>query len=115
MFGRLLLILVQLVIGWYAALEIAKTIPRVGNLEIFVMAAIFALLVWAVGVLAGAILKDVSQPGPPALLFAFAVAVIFATLAIYPDVQSAVSSVVGNIDPRVYPLVGAVIGYAVQS
>jgi len=115
MLGRLMLILVQCVVGWYAALEIMKALPALGNLDIFILAGIFALLVWAIGLLAGAVLKDVSQPGPPALMFAFAAAVLFSALTIFPDAHNAVASVAGDIDMRIYPLVGAVIGYAVQS
>ncbi len=115
MLGRLMLILVQLVVGWYAALEIAKALPTFGNLDIFLLAAVFALLVWAIGLLAGAVLKDVAQPGPPALLFAFAAAVVFSALTVFPEAQQAVASVAGDLDARIYPLVGAVIGYAVQS
>ena len=115
MLGRLMLILVQLVVGWYAALEVVKGLPHLGNLDIFVLAAVFAILVWAIGLLAAAVLKDVSQPGAPALMFAFAAAVIFSALTVFPDAQRAVASVAGNLDARIYPLVGAVIGYAVQS
>lgn len=115
MLGRLMLILVQCVVGWYAALEIVKGLPKLGNLDIFVLAGIFAILVWAIGLLAAAVMKDVSRPGPPALLFAFAAAVLFSALTVFPDAQRAVASVIGNIDARIYPLVGAVIGYAVQS
>lgn len=115
MLGRLMLILVQLVVGWYAALEIVKALPTFGSFGIFALAAIFALLVWAIGLLAAAVMKDVSRPGPPALMFAFAAAVIFSAVPIFPDAQQAVTSVVGDLDARVYPLVGAVIGYAVQS
>ena len=115
MLGRLMLILVQLVVGWYAALEIVKALPNFGNLDIFILAGVFALLVWAIGLLAAAVMKDVSQPGPPALMFAFAAAVVCSALTIFPDAQQAVRSVVGELDARVYPLVGAVIGYAVQS
>ena len=115
MLGRLMLILVQLVVGWYAALEIVKALPSFGQLDIFLLAAIFSVLVWAIGLLAGAVLKDVAQPGPPALLFAFAAAVIFSALTVFPEAQQAITSVTGQLDARIYPLVGAVIGYAVQS
>jgi len=115
MLGRLLLILVQLVLGWYAALEIGKLLPHLGSLNIFMMAAVFTVVIWAIGVLAGAVLKDVSQPSPATLLFAFSAAVLFAMIAVFPETQRAVQSVIGDLDPRVYPLVGAVIGYAIQN
>ena len=115
MIGRLMLILVQFVVGWYAAQEIVKGLPSFGNLDIFLLAAIFAVLVWAIGLLAAAVLKDVSRPGPPALMFAFAAALLFSALTVFPEAQRAVASVAGNLDARIYPLVGAVVGYAIQS
>jgi hypothetical protein len=115
MLGRLLLILVQLVLGWYAALELGKFLPHVGNLNIFLMAGIFTIVVWAIGMLAAAVLKDLSQPSSSTLLFAFAVAVLFAVVAVFPETHRAVQSVVGDVDARLYPLVGAVVGYAIQN
>ena len=115
MLGRLMLILVQLVVGWYAVLEIAKVLPPIGSLELFVLALLFAVLVWAIGLLAAAVLKDSAQPGPSALLFAAATAVVFSSLSMFPDAQSAIVSVARPVDIRIYPLVGAVLGYAVQS
>lgn len=114
MLGRLLLILVQLVVGWYASLEIMKSMPNIGSLDIFVLAGVFAVIVWAIGLLAGAVFKDLSQPGAPGLLVAFASAVLFALLGGFPEVQNAVITVTGNLDARLYPLIGAVVGYAIQ-
>ena len=115
MLGRLLLILVQLVIGWYASIEFAKSIPNLGKFDIFVMAAVFAVIIWAIGLLAGAILKDVAVPSSPTLLFAFGAAILFASLTVIPDVHRAIADVIGHVDNRVYPLIGAVIGYAIQN
>ena len=115
MLGRLMLILVQLVVGWYAALEIAKALTQFGSLYMYLLALLFAVLVWAIGLLAAAVLKDVSQPGPSALLVAFATAVVFSVLPLFPEAQNAIVSVTGPFDERLYPLVGAVLGYSVQS
>ena len=115
MLGRIMLILVQLVVGWYAALEFAKALPPMGKMDIFILSLLFAVMVWAIGLLAGAFLKDEAEPGPGALVFAFAAAVLLATLPMFPEAQSAIVSVTGPIDVRFYPLVGAVIGYAIQS
>ena len=43
------------------------------------------------------------------------VIMLFSALTIFPDAHNAVASVAGDVDMRIYPLVGAVIGYAVQS
>jgi hypothetical protein len=115
MLGRLLLIAVQLVVGWYASVELMKLVPSFDHFDIFVMAAAASVLIWLVGVIAGAAIKDLAEPGPPTLMFAFAVSVMFAAIAMLPDVHHAVASVLGPIDLRLYPVVGAVIGYAIQS
>jgi hypothetical protein len=115
MLGRLLLVIVQLTVGWYASIALVKLVPSFEHFDIFVLAAIATVLVWLIGVIAGAAVMDIPEPGPPALMFAFAVAVIFAAVAMLPDVHQAVASMVGPIDPRLYPIVGAVIGYAIQS
>jgi len=115
MLGRLLLILVQLVLGWYLAMELGKFVPHIGSLNLFMMAAVFTIVVWAIGVLAAAVLKDVSQPSSATLLFSFAAAVLFAVIAVFPEAHRAVQSVIGHVDARIYPLVGAVLGYAIQN
>lgn len=115
MLGRLILILVQLVVGWYASIEIMKNMPGLGKLDMFVIAAVFAVVVWAIGLLSAAVLKDVSQPGPSTLIFAFGAAVLFAAVTFFPDAQRMIASVAGSLDVRLYPLIGAVVGYAVQS
>ena len=114
MLARLILMLVQLAVGWYGAMEVLPHLPRLGKLDIFLLAAIFAVIVWVLGLIAAVILKDISQPSGPTLLFAVGVAVLFAALTVVPDVKDAVTSVVGRIDSRIYPLVGAVLGYAVH-
>lgn len=113
MFGRLVLILLQLAIGWFAAPHIKQYIPSLGQLDIFVLAAIFALVVWLVGFIGALVLKDVGQPTPSTLVVALVCAAIFAGLTLIPDVMRAINSVV-RIPVTAYPLIGAVIGYAVK-
>ena len=113
MFGRLVLILLQLAVGWFAAPEMAKFIPKLGQLDIFIMAAIFALVVWLVGFIGALVLKDVGQPTPSTLVVALVCALIFAGLTLIPDVMSAINGLV-RIPVVAYPLIGAVIGYAIK-
>jgi len=111
--GRIVLILIQLAVAWRLAPELKRYLPPMGDAEIFVYAVIFALLVWLVGVLGHLILKDVAQPTPSTLLFALGFAVVFAGLTLIPDVTRAIANVV-RINTLYYPLIGAVIGYAVK-
>jgi hypothetical protein len=47
----LILLGLQLIVAWFAAPVIVRYIPRLGRLELFVYAAVFAVLVWLVGVI----------------------------------------------------------------
>lgn len=115
MLSRLIVILVQLAVGWYGGRELLVYLPDMQKLNIFLAAVVFAIVVWLVGLVAGAVLKDVARPSPQTLIFSMAVAVIFSVITLLPDVEGAIKSVVqGDIPHLVYPLVGAVVGYAIQ-
>jgi hypothetical protein len=113
MFGRLVLILLQLVIAWFAAPHIKQYVPSLGQLDLFVLAAIFALVVWLVGFIGALVLKDVGQPNPSTLVVALVCACIFAGITLIPDVMKAINGVV-RVPVQAYPLIGAVIGYAIK-
>ncbi len=113
MFGRLVLVLLQLAIGWFAAPHIKQYVPSLGQLDIFVLAAIFALVVWLVGLVGALVLKDVGQPNPSTLVVALFLACVLAGVTLIPDVMKAVNGVV-RIPVNAYPLIGAVIGYAIK-
>ncbi|MGI9409323.1 MAG: hypothetical protein ACR2OV_04570 [Hyphomicrobiaceae bacterium] len=112
-FGRLILILLQLAVGWFAAPHIKQYVPSLGQLDIFVLAAIFALVVWLVGFIGALALKDVGQPTPSTLMVALVCAAIFAGMTLVPDVMRAINGLV-RIPVSAYPLIGAVVGYAIK-
>ncbi len=115
MLSRLIVILIQLAVGWYAGRELLPYLPDVQKLNIFLAALVFAVIVWLVGLIAGAVLKDVARPSPQTLIFSMAVAVIFSVITLLPDAERAIKSVVqGEVPILIYPLVGAVVGYAIQ-
>jgi len=114
MLGRIVLVLVQFAIAWRFAPEIRRYLPPLGDLELFAFAVIFALLVWVVGALGHLVLKDVTQPTPSTLVFAVVVALGFAALTLVPDVTNAIARVAPRVDLYLYPLLGAVLGYAVK-
>jgi hypothetical protein len=106
--------LVQLSVGWYGASAALPHLPDLKKLNLFIAAAVVAAIVWLVGAIASLALKDVARPTPGALLYTFAVAVILAAIPFIPDAERAVESVIGPLPNLVYPLVGAVVGYAIQ-
>ena len=62
MLSRLILLALQLVIAWFGAPYIVRYIPGMGRMEIFVYAAVFAVIVWIVGLVLSQVLRDLGQP-----------------------------------------------------
>jgi hypothetical protein len=115
MLGRLVLFLVQLGVGYFGGQAIIAKIPSFGRLDIFIYAVAFAIIVWLLGFIGSVVLKDVAQPSPATLTVALVGALIGAGLTLVPQVTSAVSGLVrGGIPTLVYPLIGAVLGYAIR-
>ena len=116
MLGRLVLCLIQLGVGWYAApkLMALMNLPSFGRFNIFVYAVMFAIIVWLLGVVGSLILKDVAKPSPSTLAFALVGAGLLAGLTLIPAVMEPVRGVIGRVDQTWFPLVGAVIGYAIK-
>jgi FtsH-binding integral membrane protein len=115
MLGRIILLLIQLAVGWYAAPEIMRYVKvDVGDFRILIYALLFGVIVWILGVLGALVLKDVARPSGSTLAVAVIGALIFAGLTLVPDVTQAVAKVVNGVPDRAYPLLGAVIGYAIK-
>lgn len=114
MLGRLLLLLLQLAICWFVGPELIKKLPAFGQLTIFVQAVVFAILVWLVGVLGSIVLKDVAQPSARTMTAALVGALIGAAITLVPDLMKLISSVAKGLPTMAYPLVGAVLGYAIK-
>jgi hypothetical protein len=114
MFGRLVLLLLQIAVCWFVGPEIFKKLPQLGQLTIFVQGVVFAILTWLVGIIGAIVLKDVGQPSGSTLTAALIGALIGAGLTLIPDVTKAIGSVVKGVPILAYPLVGAVLGYAIK-
>ncbi len=115
MLARLILLLVQLAVGWFAAPHILRYLPKFGgNVDIFVYAIVVALLVTVVGFVGSLVLQGVGTPGAGTLTSALIFALIFAALTLIDPVTAFVSSLNLGIRREVYPLVGAVLGYFIR-
>lgn len=114
MLGRLLLILIQLGVGWFLGPLIATKLPDLGAINIFVYGAIFAIIVWCLGFLASVVLKDVGQPSSRTLTFALIGGLIGAGLTMLPPFMDAVGTFAQGIPTMGYPLIGAVLGYQLK-
>ncbi len=113
MLGYLVLIALQIVVGWFGKDMIAAQIPNQGALiDGIVDAACFAVIVWLVGLIGSLVLKSVRRPGAPTLLSALVGALIGAAIILFlPDVLKALP---GQVNPGFIPLAGAILGYLVR-
>ena len=115
MLGRLIQLLFQLAVGWFAAPHIVRYLPKFGGVvDLFVYAIIVALLVTVVGFVGSLVLQGVGTPTTGTLMSALVLALIFAALTLVEPVTAFVSSVTPGIRPQVYPLIGAVLGYFIK-
>lgn len=110
MLGRLVLLLVQFAAGYYAGPILAGYLPKPGSLDIFILALVYAVVVWLVGFIGSVILKGVGQPSPATLTVSIVVALLFAGLTFIAPVVNVVSGVV-SLETSLYPLIGALLGY----
>ena len=115
MLSRLILLLLQLVVAWVAAPYIVRYIPGLGKFQLFVYAAVFAVLVWLVGLVLSQVLRERGQPSGATLVTSLVVALIGAALvtwlpALVPDLRASMRA----IPDLAYPLIGALIGYHIR-
>lgn len=113
MLGKLILILLQVVVAWAVAPVIRKYIPVSGQLEWFILAAIYAVIVYVVGILAALVIKDVGTPSPAALTASLVLALVFAAIATFawqyiPNIPNS------SISKQGFILAGAILGYFIR-
>jgi hypothetical protein len=108
MLGYIILVAIQFATAFLAAPTILRMIPIQGDLKMFVQAAIFAVIVWAVGLIGSFALKDVNLPSTKTLGAALVGALIGAALLLIPGLLAAIPI---KIQPVYLPLIGAIIGY----
>ena len=113
MLSRLILLALQLIVAWFAAPEIVRYLPNFGGLlQLFVLAVVFAVLVWIVGLVLSQVLREMGMPSSSTLFTSIVAALIGAALitwlpALVPDLAGHMR----RIPTLVYTLLGAVIGY----
>jgi small-conductance mechanosensitive channel len=117
MLGRVVLWALQAAVAWVAGpflFNFARTyIPGSGALDLFIYAAVFALIVYVIGLLAALVVKPVGSPSLAALAMSLILALIAAAFATYgleliPQIHA------GTIAKRAIVLAGAVLGLAMK-
>lgn len=113
MLGRLVLLFLQIVAGWFGAPILRSYIPVSGVFDLFIYAAIFAIIVYVVGILAALVVKDVGSPSPATLTTALVVALIAAAFATWG--MDLIPQIPGStISKRGIVLAGAILGYFIR-
>jgi purine-cytosine permease-like protein len=115
MLGRLVLLLLQITVGWFATNALMSQLPlgSFSQFKLFIFAVIAAIVVYLVGVIAAQVVKDVGSPSSQTLTSALIFALIAAALAkwlpsILPQLQ------VQRIPDNQLVMAGAVLGYMLK-
>lgn len=112
MLARLVLLAAQLAIAWFAAPEIVRYIPRLGDFQIFVYAAVFAVLVWVVGLVLSQVLRETGMPSSSTLVASLVVALILSAVILWlPALVPDIGRMLRQVPTLAYPLIGAALGY----
>ena len=118
MLPRIVLLLIQIAAAWFLA-EPIKTalLPLLGRqYDIFHYALIYAVIVTVVGFLGALVLKGLRLPSAATFIASLVLAVILAAITmvhqINAPIQEALPVLRGN--PKLYPLVGALVGYLLK-
>lgn len=115
MIGYIVLVALQAGLGWlggnYIVDNYLKALPISGDAKIFVLATVFAVVVWIVGVVGSFALKDVRMPSTNTLAWALVAALLFAGLTLVPQAMAFVPK---GITKQAFPLVGAILGYMLR-
>jgi hypothetical protein len=111
MLGRVVLIALQLAGGWAGAPYVLKYVSVGGDAQVFVHGAVFAGLVWVIGLVGSQVLKGVGVPSVAAFAFAFAGGLIGAALIVFK-----VPALLPLAFPQLLlPLGLAIVGYAIKA
>lgn len=111
MFGYIILIPLQFVAAYLGAPIGLAYVQVGGDARTFAHAALYAVIVWLVGLVGSVILKGVRTPSIGTLVLSLVGAMIGAVLMFYPAVLEAIPA---KFPPLYVPLVGAILGYLLR-
>jgi uncharacterized YccA/Bax inhibitor family protein len=115
MLGRLVLLLLQIVVGWFAANYLMGLINVPGTFALYVFAIVCAIVVFLIGVIGAQVLKDVWTPSGHTLSWALAFALIAALLWSFGPTLPLLEQVPwGKIPAKYAVLAGAILGYTIK-
>jgi hypothetical protein len=115
MLGRLILLLLQAVVGWFGSQAlmglIGGSIP--GAFRLYVFAVVAAIVVYFIGVIAAQVLKEVSTPSSHTLTWSLGIALVAALLWSFGP-QYVSQFPWGRVRAEYAVLAGAILGYLLK-
>ena len=115
MLGRLILLLLQIVIGWFATIAIMDYVQLGGDLRLFIFAVVAAIVVFLIGVIASQVLREVGTPSSHTLSWALVFALIVAALWTFGPGLPVLSDVPWHrLRAEYAALAGAILGYTIK-
>lgn len=114
MLGRLILILLQIVLGWLGT-NALKGFVKFNQFELFIFAVLAAIVVYLIGVIAAQVLKDVGAPSGHTLSWSLTFALIAAALWTWGPSLPLLKEVPWGKIPDLYAVLGAaILGYHIK-
>ena len=107
MLGRLVLVLLQLAIGWFGAPQVLRYVAVGGDVQVFVYAIAAAIIVWLVGLVGAQVLKNVATPSAGTLVAAVIGGLIGAAIVAF-RINAMIPI---GIPPNLWPLGLAILAY----
>lgn len=111
MLGTIILVAIQFAVAFLGAPFILKYVPGLGQLQIFALAAAYAVIIWIVGLVGSFALKDVNLPSQRMLAAALIGGLIGAALTLIPGLFEFIPI---KFDKNYLPLICAIVGYMVR-
>ncbi len=117
MLGRLVLLLLQIVIGWFGSKAImgwlGSAVPAA--FDIYVFAIVAAIVVFLVGIIAAQVLQGIWTPGSGTLTASLVVGIIAALLWSFGPTLPVLSEIPWGRVPAMYAvLAGVILGYHIK-
>ena len=116
MLPRIVLLLVQIAAAWFLGDLIADPIKRAVRYDIFVYAVVYAVIIMIVGFAGSLVMKNVRVPTVGTFIASLVLAFILAAITLFSSIsgpiQVALPFLSGNA--KLYPLVGAFVGYVLK-
>lgn len=116
MLGRLVLLLIQIVVGWFGSKALMGFLSGVPSaFSLYVFAVVAAIVVFLIGIIAAQILKDVGQPSSHTLSWSLGFALVAALLWSFGPTLPLLSEIPWRRVPAEYAvLAAAILGYHIK-